>query len=111
VNNEWFEPLVDSIGNHAIFRLDADGRIRRWNSGAERLSQYRRDEAVGRHLALLHLPEDIATGKPSRLLTAAARDGRVEDEGWRVRKDGSRFRADVVITALRDSQGRLLRFA
>ena len=111
MNKDWSGPLVDSIGDYAIFMLDPEGNIRSWNSGAERLGQHRRDEAIGRHLAALHPPEDVAAGKPGRLLSAAARDGRIEDEGWRVRKDGSRFWAGVLITAARDPGGRLIGFS
>src|SRR4029077_11239319 len=91
--------------------LDGAGRISTWNAGAERIKGYRAEEVVGHHFSRFYPPEAIAEGKPARLLAIAARDGRVEDEGWRVRKDGSRFWADVIITALRDSDGSVIGFA
>jgi len=81
-----------------------------WNPGAERLKGYRKDEIVGRHFSLFYPPEDLANGKPERKLIVAASEGRVEDEGWRVRKDGSRFMASVIINAVKDSGGELRGF-
>src|SRR2546425_6387843 len=91
--------------------LDGAGRISTWNSGAERIKGYRAEEIVGQHFSRFYPPEAVAEGKPARLLAIAARDGRVEDEGWRVRKDGARFWAEVVITAGRDSEGAVIGFA
>ena len=105
-----YELMIDSIRDYAIFALDARGHIASWNPGAQRLKGWTADEIIGRHLATFYPPEDVATGKPARLLAIAERDGHVQDEGWRVRKDGSRFWANVVITALRDRDGRLVGF-
>ncbi|HEX6277231.1 MAG TPA: PAS domain S-box protein, partial [Polyangiaceae bacterium] len=99
--------LVDSVLDYAIFMLDAEGRVATWNPGAERIKGYRPHEIIGEHFSRFYPPEDVASGKPARALEAAERDGRVEDEGFRVRKDGSRFWASVVITALRDASGNL----
>ena len=103
--------LVDSAREYAIFALDAEGHILTWNEGAERIKGYARDEIVGQHFSIFYPPEDLAAGKPARELADAIRDGRVEDEGWRVRKDGSMFWADVVITTLRDESGAVVGFA
>lgn len=107
---ELYRLLIESVRDYAIFALDATGHIRTWNVGAERLKGYSAREIVGRHFSVFYTPEDIAAGRPQRNLEIAAREGRVEDEGWRVRKDGSRFWADVVITALRDREGQLVGF-
>jgi PAS domain S-box-containing protein len=103
--------LVESVTDYAIFVLDAGGHIRSWNPGAERLKGYSQDEIVGKHFSIFYPEQDVESGKPAWELDVAAKAGRVEDEGWRVRKDGSRFWANVVITALRDEQGALLGFA
>jgi PAS domain S-box-containing protein len=108
--SERFRLLVESIRDYAIFTLDPTGHVTSWNPGAERFKQYRADEIIGRHFSVFYPPEDIASGKPERELEVATRDGRIEDEGWRVRKDGTRFWANVVITALRQD-GRLIGFA
>src|SRR2546423_7392548 len=108
--SDRFRLLVESISDYAIFTLDTDGLVTSWNAGAERFKQYRADEIIGRHFSVFYLPEDIAGGKPARELDQAVRDGRIEDEGWRVRKDGSQFWANVVITAIREN-GRLVGFA
>jgi PAS domain S-box-containing protein len=108
-SSDFYRLLVDSVLDYAIFALDPSGRIISWNAGAERLKGYTRDEIVGRHFSIFYPPED--GDKPARYLEDARRDGRVEDEGWRLRKDGSRFWASVVITALRDSAGNLVGFA
>ena len=101
---ELYRRLVDSVTDYAIYALDNEGRIVSFNAGAERLKGYRRDEVVGRPLSMFYPPEDA--DKPARLLAHATRYGRVADEGWRVRKDGSRFWASVVIARLDDDQGR-----
>ncbi len=103
--------LVESVVDYAIFMLDADGRVATWNLGAKRIKGYTSNEIVGQHFSRFYPPEDLAAGKPERALQIARRDGRVEDEGWRLRKDGSRFWASVVITALRDAEGNLRGFA
>ena len=103
--------LVESVQDYAIFALDINGCILSWNPGAERVHAYTGDEIIGRYFSLLFTPEDLASGKPERELATALAEGRAEDQSWRVRKDGSRFWANVVITALRDHDGRLLGFA
>ena len=109
--NDLHRLLVESARDYAIFALDGSGEVLSWNAGAERLKGYTPAEIVGRHFSTFYPPEDIATGKPQRELAAAERDGRVMDEGWRVRKDGSRFWANVTITTMRDEVGTLLGFA
>ncbi|HEX8849889.1 MAG TPA: PAS domain S-box protein [Gemmatimonadaceae bacterium] len=103
--------LVESVQDYAIFALDTDGYILSWNAGAERFKGYTADEIVGKHFSIFYPKEKIESGWPEHELKEAARVGRFEDEGWRIRKDGSRFWGNVVITALRDSSGRLLGFA
>ena len=109
--SDSFRLLVESVRDYAIFMLDGAGRVSNWNAGAERLKGYRAEEIVGQHFARFHTADAVAAGKPARLLALAAREGRAEDEGWRVRKDGSRFWANVTITALRDSDGAVIGFA
>jgi PAS domain S-box-containing protein len=103
--------LVESVQDYAIFALDPDGYILSWNAGAKRLKGYTRQEIIGRHFSIFYPPEDIARGKTKWELEIAAREGRFEDEGWRVRKDGTQFWANVVITALRAPDGELVGFA
>jgi PAS domain S-box-containing protein len=103
--------LIDSVADYAIFALDAAGHVLSWNTGAERLKGYATDEIIGTHFSIFFPSADVEAGRPSRELVDAARDGRTEDEGWRVRKDGTRFWANVVITALRDDRGDLIGFA
>jgi|SoiMethySBSTD1v2_1073268.scaffolds.fasta_scaffold02518_5 PAS domain S-box-containing protein len=105
-----FQLLVESVKDYAIFMLDRSGRIATWNAGAQLIKGYSREEAIGKHVSIFYTPEDLDRKKPEQLLAAAVRDGRVENEGFRVRKDGSRFWADVVITALRDAGGQLQGF-
>ena len=106
-----YQLLVESVRDYAIFALDPNGVIMSWNAGAERIKGYQAREAIGRHFSIFYTAEDLAVDKPGVELVTATRHGRVEDEGWRVRKDGSQFWASVVITALRDSAGRLVGFA
>ncbi|MEO8903014.1 MAG: PAS domain S-box protein [Polyangiaceae bacterium] len=103
--------LVDSVADYAIFMLDASGVVLTWNLGAERIKGYAAPEIIGRHFSVFYPAQDLAAGKPDEELKVAVRDGRVEDEGWRVRRDGTLFWANVVITALRDDHGGLLGFA
>ena len=105
-----FRALVDSVRDYAIFVLDPRGVISTWNPGAERLKQYKADEIIGKHFSVFYPEEDIRTQKPDMELRVAARLGRFEDEGWRLKKDGSRFWANVVITRILDKDGRLLGF-
>jgi len=103
--------LVASVRDYAIFALDPNGVILSWNAGAERIKGYHADEIIGKHFSIFYPQELVAEGFPAFELRTAANTGRFEDEGWRIRKDGSRFWANVVITALRDESGRLVGFA
>ena len=100
-----------AVKDYAIFILDPHGRVSSWNAGAERIKGYKSDEIVGEHFSRFYTQEDIELGRPDSELKVAASEGRLEDEGWRVRKDGSRFWANVVITAIRDENGELLGFS
>src|SRR2546425_1226176 len=110
-SEERFRLLVEGVKGYAIFMLDPLGHIVSWNRGAEQIKGYRPDEIIGQHFSCFYPPEDSERGKPEQELSVAASEGRLEDEGWRVRKDGSRFWADVVITALRDEAGCLCGFS
>jgi PAS domain S-box-containing protein len=110
-SEERLRQLVESATDYAIFSLDPDGYVRSWNRGAERTKGYKAEEIIGQHFSRFYPPEDIERGKPERELEAARTDGRVEDEGWRVRKDGSQFWANVIITALHDEHGQLIGFS
>jgi PAS domain S-box-containing protein len=103
--------LVEQTKDYAVFALDSKGYIRTWNVGAERLKGYRAQEIVGKHFSTFYTAEDVGRNWPARELQMASSEGRFEDEGWRVRKDGSRFWANVVITALRDEEGGLVGFS
>jgi PAS domain S-box-containing protein len=102
--------LVESVRDYAILLLDIEGRVRSWNAGAKLIKQYDREDILGQHISRFYTDEDRAAGRPAQLLSTAAREGRVEDEGWRVRKDGSRFWADVVVTAIRDDDDTVIGF-
>ncbi|HMJ10755.1 MAG TPA: PAS domain S-box protein, partial [Polyangiaceae bacterium] len=106
-----FHHLVDAVRDYAIFMLDTNGHVATWNLGAHRLKGYTASEIVGRHFSSFYTPEDRAAGKPERILNTVRTTGRCEDESWRVRKDGTLFWANVVITELRDHQDRLMGFA
>ena len=110
-SQEQFRLLVQSVTDYAIFMLDAEGRITNWNLGAQRIKGYRFDEIRGEHFSRFYTEEDRKNGEPQRALEIAIRDGRFEKEGWRVRKDGTRFWASVIIDPIRDDSGRLLGFA
>jgi PAS domain S-box-containing protein len=103
--------LIDAIEDYAIFRLGPGGEILSWNSGAARIMGYPAEEIIGQHFSRFYGPEDLEAQKPQSELAIAAREGRVEDEGWRVRKDGTRFWANTVITSLRDGNGGIIGFA
>ena len=107
---DLYRLLVESVDDYAIFALDQNGYILSWNAGAQRFKGYTADEAIGQHFSIFYPRERIEEGFPEFELREAARVGRFEDEGWRVRKDGSRFWANVVITALRNPQGQLVGF-
>jgi PAS domain S-box-containing protein len=108
---EIFGLVVDAVKDYAIIMLSPDGRVASWNPGAERIKGYRAEEIIGQHFSCFYTHEDIERGKPRNALTVAATQGRFEGEGWRVRKDASRFWARVVIIALRDKAGGLRGFA
>ena len=107
---QQLQMLIESVRDYAIFLLDPEGRVITWNQGAQRIKGYTFDEIRGRHFSVFYPREDIESGKPEYELKVAAQEGRFEDEGWRIRKDGSRFWANVVITALKDNNGVLLGF-
>ncbi|RDU99361.1 PAS domain-containing sensor histidine kinase [Trinickia dinghuensis] len=107
---ERYQLFIDAVQDYAIFMLDPSGYIASWNKGAQRAKGYLPEEIIGLHFSVFYTPEDIAAGKPERELAAASAQGRVEDEGWRMRRDGSRFWADVIITAVHDALGNLVGF-
>src|SRR3954469_23508050 len=102
---ELFKLMADRVQDYAIFLLDLEGRVISWNTGARAIKQYAAAEIMGRHFSTFYTPADIARNWPTYELKRAMTEGRFEDEGWRVRKDGSRFWANVIITALRDDKG------
>jgi PAS domain S-box-containing protein len=102
VTGDELELLIDAVQDYALFILDREGNIRSWNRGASRIMGYDESEVIGRHFSLFYPPEDLAAEKPRHELETALREGRIEDEGWRVRKDGTRFFANTVITPLRE---------
>lgn len=106
-----YQLMVDSVRDYAIFMLDPDGHVASWNKGAHKAKGYTPDEIIGQHFSVFYPPEDIASGKPARALKIAKRTGKFEEEGWRLRKDGSAFWANVVITAVRDEKGKLVGFS
>jgi PAS domain S-box-containing protein len=108
---ELYRLVVESVRDYAIFALDPSGRIISWNAGAQRIKGYRAEEIIGKHFSIFYPEEDVARGKPAMELEVAAQEGRLEDEGWRIRKDGARFWANVVISALRDEAETLIGFA
>jgi PAS domain S-box-containing protein len=110
-SEERFRLLVDTVVDYAIFMLDPNGNVASWNRGAERIKGYAPSEIIGRHFSVFYRPEDVRSGHPAEELEIATREGRYEEEGWRVRKDGSVFWAGVTITAVRDSHGVLRGFA
>jgi len=105
-----FRLLVEAVQDYAIFMLDTTGHIRTWNLGAQRIKQYNATDIIGKHFSIFYPEEDKRNGKPQWELEVAEKEGRFEDEGWRLRKDGSRFWANVIITALRDKSGKLVGF-
>ena len=110
-SEELFRLLVSAVQDYAIFMLDPTGHIATWNAGAQRIKGYTPAEIIGKHFSIFYPEEDKKSGKPARELEIASRTGVYEEEGWRLRKDGSRFWANVVITAVHDSSGRLRGFA
>ena len=110
-SEEMFRLLVENVQDYAIFMLDTNGQIASWNTGAHRINGYTAEEIIGKHFSIFHPEEDIRSGKPARELEIAREYGVYEEEGWRLRKDGSRFWANVIITAVHDETGRLRGFA
>jgi PAS domain S-box-containing protein len=110
-SEERFRMLVQGVQEYAIYYLDPLGHVITWNSGAERLKGYRTDEILGKNFSSFYPPEDVKLGKPKQILDEAAQRGQSQEEGWRIRKDGSRFWASVVVTALRNPKGSLQGFA
>lgn len=110
-SEERFRLMIESVQDYAIFMLDPQGHIASWNAGAKRIKGYSADEIIGKHYSTFYSAEDVASGRPHRQLEMAIQEGRIETEGWRLRKDGSLFWANVVITALHDEQGNLRGFA
>ena len=106
-----FRLLVEAVEDYAIFLLSLDGTVLSWNTGAQRIKGYRAEEIIGQHFSVFYTDEDRRDDRPLRLLGKARREGRIEDEGWRVRKDGTRFWADVILTFLRDESGEPYGFA
>jgi len=106
-----YRMLVDAITDYAIYMLDIGGHVSSWNAGAYRFKGYSEQEILGEHFSRFYTPEDRQAGKPQKALDTAAREGRFEAEGWRIRKDGERFWAHVIIDAIRDASGQLLGFA
>ncbi|MEO8193112.1 MAG: ATP-binding protein [Gemmatimonadales bacterium] len=110
-SSHLYRILVDSVEDYAIFALDSEGHVISWNAGAARFKGYTASEIKGKHFSVFYPDEDLRAGKPAHELAEAIRVGRFEDEGWRIRKDGTRFWANVVITALREPTGELVGFA
>jgi len=110
-SKERLRLMTSGVRDYAIFMLDPDGRVASWNAGAQRMKGYEAQEIIGQSIACFHPPEEAASGRPSALLVEAASEGRVETQGWLMRKDGSRFFADVLITAMRDERGTLIGFS
>jgi PAS domain S-box-containing protein len=108
---DFYRLLVNSIQDYAIFLLDTSGIVSTWNIGAQKLKGYTPEEIIGKHFSVFYPREDQLADKPAKKLEACRKLGHVEDEGWRVRKDGTRFWANVVITALRDKTGEIIGFA
>ncbi len=110
-SEERFRLLIDSVKEYAIFMLDANGRVATWNAGAERIKGWRADEIVGKPISVFYTAEEAQSGKAEKELAVALNEGRFEEEGWRVRKDGTRFWANVILSPMFDSGGKLLGYA
>lgn len=110
-SEDSFRQLVESAKDYAIVMLDPTGHVASWNAGAERFKGYRAEEIIGKHFSCFYPPEAIERGRPDQELKTAAKEGRFEDEGWRVRKDGKQFWANVIVSALRDKDGTLRGFS
>jgi PAS domain S-box-containing protein len=110
-SEERFRLVIESLQDYAVFMMDPEGRVNMWNLGAEQIEGWKQEEIVGQSFELFYTPEDRAAGQPRQALRRAAIDGRSEQEGWRVRKNGSRFWANVIYTAIRDDDGALIGFS
>src|SRR3712207_4325076 len=110
-DEERFRLLIDSLQDYSVFTLSVEGRVSNWNLGAERLKGYTTEEALGMHFSIFLPEEERAERVPERILTRAASEGRAEYEGWLVRKDRSQFWGSVVLSAMRDQEGRLHGFS
>src|SRR5215218_11006862 len=110
-DEQRFRLLIEAVTDYAIYMLDPHGTVTSWNAGAQRFKGYTPDEIIGQHFSRFYTEEDRQTNLPRRALETAAREGRFEQEGWRVRKDGTRFWAHVVIDPIRDPRGNLLGYA
>src|SRR6185503_18019980 len=108
---EQFHILVDSVDEYAIYLLDPNGNIITWNTGAEKIKGYAAEEIIGKNFASFYTADDVAAGKPQRNLREASRRGYIRDQGLRVRKDGTTFEAEVIITALHDETGKIRGFS
>ena len=110
-NDARYRLLVDAVSDYAIFMLDPDGIVASWNPGAERFHGYRATDIIGQNFSLFYTPDDQRAGLPARVLNIAASEGRFETEGWRVRKDGSRFWTHVIIDPIKASSGEIVGYA
>ena len=110
-NDQQLRSVLESVRDYAIYLLDAEGHVMTWSPGAERIKGYSTDDIMGKHFSRFFVQEDVARGRPAEMMRIASSRGRVEDEGWRIRKDGSRFWADSILTAIRDSAGNVAGFA
>jgi PAS domain S-box-containing protein len=110
-SQERYRMLLDEVRDHAIVMMDPQGKIVTWNAGAEQIQGYSADQIIGQDFSCFYLPEDVARGRPQEILRLTAASGRLEEHGMRVRKDGSRFLASVVFTALHDPAGNLRGFS
>ena len=110
-SEERFRLFVDAVQDYALLMLDPSGYVISWNAGAQRIKGYKAEEIIGQHFSRFYLPEAIEKGHPDEELRIATREGRYAEEGWRLRKDGSRFLADVLITAMHNNKGELCGFA
>src|SRR4029078_6989510 len=111
VEAKLFQLAIEQTKDYALFLLDPKGHVMSWNLGAQRIKGYSAEEIIGRHFSTFYTRESLDRGWPEHELRVATMEGRFEDEGWRVRKDGSRFWANVIITALRDEEGKLIGFS
>src|ERR1044072_8505215 len=111
LSDRRFQLLIEAVTDYAIYMLEPSGHIATWNPGARRFKGYEADEIIGRHFSTFFTEEDKAADLPGRILRTAAEEGRFESEGWRVRKDGTRFWAQVMVDPIRAETGELLGFA